>query len=259
VALGIVAAVGVLAYRAAVQRMATERWIAHAHEAAATVDAAVGQLKDAEIAVRAYLVTADEDLVARRELSRATVARTLAALRAAVADDFDLRPQAETLDTMIRAQFAYSDDVLRHRATRALPSAELNARLAEATRRLDEIAGLAAQVQHAERRVLAALAASAEARTQRALTGLAGGIVVGVSVIAAVLALLDREVRRRRQAEDQLAAGRHAQMGLRDLDVATAVSHGAMTAIGSGTRERREVDDDRRPAVRRALQSDAPA
>jgi hypothetical protein len=51
---------------------------------------------------------------------------------------------------------AYADDVIDQRRTRDPAPAELQARLAEDLRRLDEIRGLAARVQNAERRRLTA-------------------------------------------------------------------------------------------------------
>ena len=53
---------GGLAYRNAAELIGTQAWIAHTHEVLDTLDATVSLMKDAEIAVRGYLVTGADDL-----------------------------------------------------------------------------------------------------------------------------------------------------------------------------------------------------
>ena len=232
-ALGIVAVVGVVAYRNTLHLIATEQWIAHAHEVLETVDGAVGQVKDAEIALRGYLITADDELARRREVVHPALARTLAQLRALVADDPEQQRNVDAVDAAVRATLAYGDDLLRHRGTRTIGPAELDARLDESLRRMDEIRGLAAQVEHVERRLLDARERTAYAGTRHALTALGGGIVLGLGVLIAVLALLDREAHQRQAAEAELLASQRrlelaleaSQMGLWDLDLVHDVSH----------------------------------
>ena len=232
-ALGLVAAVGVVAYRNTLHLIATEHWTAHAHEVLATVDAAVDEVKDAEIALRGYLITADDELARRRAVVHPAVSRTLARLAALVGDDPEQQPNVAAVDAAIRATLAYGDDLLRRRGTRPIGPAELDARLDESLRRMDEIRGLAAQVEHVARRSLDARERAAHAGTRQALAALGGGIVLGLGVLVAVLALLDREARQRRAAEADLLASQRrlelaleaSQMGLWDLDLVNDVSH----------------------------------
>jgi signal transduction histidine kinase len=225
-ALAIAGAVGAATDRNTRQLIATEHAIAHADEVLEAVGAAVGLVKDAEIAVRGYLITADDDLAQRGELARPALMHTLAHLRALVADNPEQQEKVVALDTAVRAKLAYSDDVLRRRRDGEIGIAELDGRLAESMRRTDEIGGLAAQVEHVERRLLAERQQTAHPGTDHALAALRGGFALGVGMLIAALVLLDREVRRRRTAEAELVASqRHlnlaldaSQMALWDLE-----------------------------------------
>src|SRR5262245_12309562 len=78
---------GALAYRSIVELVTLQRWIAHTHDILDTVDATVSSLKDAEIAVRGFLVTADADLARRRETTRPALMEQLRHLGDLVADN----------------------------------------------------------------------------------------------------------------------------------------------------------------------------
>jgi PAS domain S-box-containing protein len=233
VAFGTLLAVGWIAYRHTLDLIGTQHWIAHTHEVLDALDAAVSTTKDAEIAVRGYLVTADEQLARRRALARPELMRQLAHLRALVADNPAQVRNVEALDAAIRAKLAYSDDVVTHRSSRDLGAAELDHRLAEGLRRIDEIEGLAARVAVTERDILATREADAAAGNRRTLLTVAGGTMLALVLLATLLVVLTREVKQRRAVEERLRLSERrltlaldaAQMGLWDLDLATDGSH----------------------------------
>jgi PAS domain S-box-containing protein len=233
VAFGTLLAVGWIAYRNTLDLIDTQRWIAHTHEVLDALDATVSTTKDAEIAVRGYLVTADDHLERRRAVARPTLMRQLARLRALVADNPTQSRNVEALDGAIRAKLAYSDDVVAHRSTRDLGAAELDDRLAEGLRRIDEIEGLAARVAVTERDILATRETDADAGNRRTLVTVAGGTGAALLVLAALLTVLTHEVKHRRGIEARLRLSERrltlaldaAQMGLWDLDLLTDESH----------------------------------
>jgi PAS domain S-box-containing protein len=224
---------GALAYRNTGELVATQRWIAHTHDVLDTVDAAVSIMKDAEIAVRGYLVTADDDLAHRRDVLRPELVERLDHLRLLVADNPEQQRNVDALDAAVRAKLAYSDDVVRHRQERDLGVAELDGRLSEDLRRIDEISGLASLVQRTEQKLLAGREAAAQASTERTLAALVGGTTLGIGLLAAVLLLLRREIGERQRVEHELRVSERrltlaldaAEMGLWDLDLAHDRSH----------------------------------
>jgi len=233
VAFGTLLGLGWLAYRNADDLIGTQRWIAHTHQVLDTVDATVSMMKDAEIAVRGHLVTGDEDLVRRRAVNRPALEEYLDRLRGLVRDNPEQQRNVDALDLAIRAKLAYSDDVIDHRRSRDIGAAELTDRLAEGLRRIDEIEGLAARVDHHERELLAVREAAALTSTTRTYATLGGGTILALALIASVLVLLTREVKQRREVEAQLRMSEHrlthaldaSQMGLWDLDLLTDESH----------------------------------
>ena len=233
VAFGTLLAVGWLAYRNTIDLIGARRWIAHTHEVLDTLDATVSIMKDSEIAVRGYLVTADDQLARRRAVTRPALVRNLAQLRALVADNRDQQRNVEDLDLAIRAKLAYSDDVVANRASRDLGQAELSARLAESLRRIDEIENLAARIAVIERDLLEEREADAVASTRRTVIAVGAGTLLALILLATMLGVLTREVKHRRGVEARLrvSEGRltlaldASQMGLWDLDLRTDESH----------------------------------
>jgi PAS domain S-box-containing protein len=221
--------VGALAYRNILDLVATQRWVAQTHEVLDTVDATVDVLKDAEIVVRGYLVTGDDELARRRELARPALVSGLDRLRVLLADNPKQSQNLETLDAAGRAKLAYSDDVVDQRRARDLGPGELEGRLSESTRRNDEIQNLAAHVNQEERQLLTTREETLATGTQRTLAAVAGGTTVGVGLLFGVLWLLSREIQQRTATEEQLLVSDRrltlaldaAQMGLWDLDLAT--------------------------------------
>jgi PAS domain S-box-containing protein len=224
---------GALAYRNTGELITTQRWIAHTHEVLDTVDAAISTMKDAELAVRGYLVTADDELAVRRDFLRPELVDRLDHLRSLVADNPEQQRNVDALDAAVRAKLAYSDDVIRRRQERDLGVAELTARLSEGLRRMDEIGGLASLVQRTEEELLARRETAAQASTERTLAALVGGTTLGMGLLAAVLLLLRREIGQRQRVEDELRVSERrltlaldaAEMGLWDLDLAHDRSH----------------------------------
>jgi PAS domain S-box-containing protein len=233
VALGLVLAVAWLSYRNTLELIATQRGIAHTHEVLETVEAAVGIMKDAEIAVHGYLVTGDEELARRPVLARPELIATLGRLADLLADNPEQQQRLAGFDAAIRAKIAYADDVMHGRRTRGLDADELSSRLDEGLRRIDEIRGLAAGLEQEERRLLDLRETAAHATTHRSLLVLAIGMVLGVVFLATVVVLLQREIVQRRTAEAQLRTSERrltlaldaSQMGLWDLDLRTDESH----------------------------------
>jgi PAS domain S-box-containing protein len=233
VAFGTLLVVGWLAYQNTLDLIGTQRWIAHTHEVLDTLDETVSIMKDAEIAVRGYLVTADDQLARRRALARPALVNRLGHLRALVADNPEQEGNVEALDLAIRAKLAYSDDVVAQRRARDVGAAELSDRLGEGLRRIDEIEGLAARVAVTERELLAVRETEAAAGNRWTLVTVAGGTVVALALLATMLAVLTREVKQRRRVEERLrvSEGRltlaldASQMGLWDLDLRTDESH----------------------------------
>lgn len=222
-----------LAYRAAHDLIATRRTMAHTRDVLDTVTALVDLVKDGEIAIRDYVVTADDRLVRRRDVLRPEIAHRLRHLRRLVADDPDQTRSVDAFDAGIRAQLAYSDDVAHQRATRDLGPDEIAGRLAEGRRRTDELVGRAALVGTTERERAAAREVGSRARTERALTGLLAATVLGAGLLLAVFFFLQREIAERRRVTAELQTSERrltlaldaSRMGLWDLDLATDRSY----------------------------------
>ena len=86
-ALGLLLGVGMLAYRNTGELVTMQRWIARTHEVLDSVDGAVSIMKDAEIAVRGYLVSGDDELARRHQLMRPALIEQLERLHRA--EDFE--------------------------------------------------------------------------------------------------------------------------------------------------------------------------
>ncbi len=231
--LALLLAVGRLGYHNTLELVEARRWIAHTHDVLDTVESAVAAVKDNEIAVRGFLVTSDEELARRRELARPLLTEQLDRLRTLTADNASQRANVDAFEVAVIAKLAYADDLLERRRTQEFGASELGSRLAESLRRTDEIKGLAAQIQHEERGLLAIREDAAGAKTSRALTTLVGGTLLGVTLLAIVLGVLHREVAEHRATEARLRTSENrltlaldaSQMGLWDLDLVTDESH----------------------------------
>jgi PAS domain S-box-containing protein len=227
VALGLLLGAGGLAYRSTTALTTTQWWVAHTHDVLDTIDAVVGVTKDNAVVLRGFLVTGETELIRRRELNHPALSRHLDHLRDLVADHPEQRDNVAAFDGAIRAKLAYTDDMIRRHRDGRLGAAELHDRLAEGLRRMDEIGGHAARIQHVEHRLLALREAAVHESLRRTLAAVVGGTLLGVALLVGILAILSREIGERRRIEEALrmSEGRltlaldASQMGLWDLDL----------------------------------------
>jgi methyl-accepting chemotaxis protein len=103
--LTILVAVGVLSYLSTLRLVETERTVSHTHEVLAHLEAIPALARQAEAAVRGYVITLDPDLLRQRDTARAKEKETVAKLVKLTADNPRQQRRLETLGPALDAKF----------------------------------------------------------------------------------------------------------------------------------------------------------
>jgi len=196
VALILLIAVGWGAHRSAREQATSAAWVAHTHEAIDALEQVVGGLAEAESSLRGYAVARDLRFFAEFEPAISDATRGLADAARLTQDN---PPQHRTVER-VTPLLGRRVELLRFRAERLKGGAPAQIP-PEAQRLTEQIRRLTGEAIRVERALLRERRLAVEERTLRARNWAAAGILLSVALVLGAFVRLDREMRRRRDAE----------------------------------------------------------
>jgi methyl-accepting chemotaxis protein len=122
VALLIMAAIGVTAYRSTERLIDNASWVAHTHQVLGEVDDLLTKLADAENAARGYILTGEEKYLEPLE-AMGTMARSRKALREFTADNPVQQQRLDVIEPMIDRKIAFMREMIDQRRKMGLQGA----------------------------------------------------------------------------------------------------------------------------------------
>ena len=201
------------------QRLISDaRWVSHSNQVIGALDEMEARLRDAESALRGYVLTDDVEYLANYHTARDLVPGVNARIEQLVADNPPQRARARALSTQVETRLhQMANTLLRYQ------SDGLNGARASMDREVMGASGVIrqqkAQMIDKERELLEQRAASTRGSADVLRVIALLGIPLGLIVIAGVYRLLVREIRRRSVAEKASAeAQARMRQGIAELE-----------------------------------------
>src|SRR5574341_1555750 len=236
-ALLILVVVGVARLRSTTGTVQSGQQVAHALEVVATLEAAIGDLVDLQIGARGFIITGDSAYLDPYRAGLPRLPRDLEALRRLTADNPAQQRRLDRLDSLTspaRAIFARNIEVRRREGFAA--AARIVA-TREGKRTMEAARAVAAEMERAERVLLAQRTATArqEARLARSAAVL-GAVVASLTVLGAAW-WIGRDLAGRRRSEAALQASEERFRALAasaNDSIVSADHHGVITYFNPG-------------------------
>lgn len=204
-ALGVLAAVGILGYQSTTHFIETSRAVARSQQALTALEAVYSLLNQAETSQRGYLLLGDEADLAPRAAAVARLNERIAELKQLLADDPVLREQIAALEQRAAERLRLLDRVLEVRRTEGFEAARRHLAASPGRHEMRAVRDLVALVQSELGKRLESHQQAARAGARRALGTLALLLAFTVVFLSVLYARIRREMRERRQAQEALA------------------------------------------------------
>lgn len=205
IVIAVLAALGFEAVSIARQAVDAGRTVSHTYDVLGHVQALLSAATDAEASVRGFALTGREDFLTRDRQARATAQSTLNQLRSLTADNPDEQRRLDLVEAAVRRRFALLDEAIAERREGGIDAAVARSQAMRGAQAMDEARRGIADVEAAERALLAPRLARAD-RVAVLLDFIVGFGVAFVFVSgAAVFLLVRREFRLRAELASRSA------------------------------------------------------
>ncbi len=181
-------------------------WVTHTHVVIERLETLRSEVLKVENARRGYVLTGDEEFLARASSGRDEIQKTLGALRTLTADNAAQQKELDELQPLVQSRLELIDRSMAiHRTAQAddarqtaltMPGAELTTRILAA---LDEMGSR-------EQALLRERSEQVDRSARRSRIALALVMVVTIALILAAFALLRKQVGERTRAEEEVRA-----------------------------------------------------
>ncbi len=203
-ALIVLVAVGVVAYRNTVGLIDTGRWVTHTQQVLTELEATLSTVTAAEAAQRGYLITGEEEDLAPYRGAVAAVDGHITRLKALTADNVTQQGRITSLDFVVNATLEEMDETIGLRQRGGLEAARQAVLTDVGMQNMSAVRAIIANMESEENSLLAGRAEESEARARNALITFAGLALLGVFILALIYYVITYEDVRRRDAEQKL-------------------------------------------------------
>ncbi|HVN07879.1 MAG TPA: CHASE3 domain-containing protein [Patescibacteria group bacterium] len=200
----LVAAIGGLSLRSLAEQGEDARWVAHTHVVIEELETLRAEVLKAENARRGYVLTGDNRFRARFSAARDELQKTLGSLRTLTADNREQQKQTAELQPLVQRRLELLELSVssprsaqleeRGQAAYTLPGAELTGRIMESVNAME----------NAEQDLLGKRDAEARTSSRRTELLLVLGMVATIGMVLGAFLLLQREVKERARAEEEV-------------------------------------------------------
>src|SRR5579875_261057 len=204
-----VVAVGALSYRRIVQTDRDQQWVAHAQAVREQLDNLLLDLTDAETGQRGYLITGKEDYLGPYDGARARVQRRLAKIRSATSGNPATQSELNRLKPLIDGKFAELQNTIEARRVGHTRQALAEVETDSGKKTMDQIRQIVSRMAAQEDRLLAVRKLDAEASSRKMKMVIIFGYALAFALVMAAVALIQQEVKSRREAEQAVRQSEH--------------------------------------------------
>ena len=200
----LVAAIGGLSLRSLAEQGEDARWVAHTHVVIEELETLRAEVLKAENARRGYVLTGDSRFRARFSAARDELQKTLGSLRTLTADNREQQKKTAELQPLVQRRLELLELSVssprsaqleeRGQAAYTLPGAELTGRIMESVNAME----------NAEQDLLGKRDAEARTSSRRTELLLVLGMVATIGMVLGAFLLLQREVKERARAEEEV-------------------------------------------------------
>jgi len=200
----LVAAIGGLSLRSLAEQGEDARWVAHTHVVIEELETLRAEVLKAENARRGYVLTGDNRFRARFSAARDELQKTLGSLRTLTADNREQQKKTAELQPLVQRRLELLELSVssprsaqleeRGQAAYTLPGAELTGRIMESVNAME----------NAEQDLLGKRDAEARTSSRRTELLLVLGMVATIGMVLGAFLLLQREVKERARAEEEV-------------------------------------------------------
>ena len=200
----LVAAIGGLSLRSLAEQGEDARWVAHTHVVIEELETLRAEVLKAENARRGYVLTGDNRFRARFSAARDELQKTLGSLSTLTADNREQQKKTAELQPLVQRRLELLELSVssprsaqleeRGQAAYTLPGAELTGRIMESVNAME----------NAEQDLLGKRDAEARTSSRRTELLLVLGMVATIGMVLGAFLLLQREVKERARAEEEV-------------------------------------------------------
>ena len=198
--------ISIVAYRDTRTLIDTNRQVVHTQEVLVTLERVLSELKDAETGQRGYLITGEEPYLEPYRAALSTVERTMQQLRRLTAETPAQEQRLAALEPLVRQKLAELQETIDVRTRVGFAAAAQIVRTDRGKRLMDNIRAVVQDMVSAERTLLSQRTHTTEAGAQTTLSTIVYGNVLACVVVALASYTISRQLTKRRQAEQALAA-----------------------------------------------------
>ena len=202
VALVLLIAMGIVAYRTTKLLVTSKDWVAHTQEVQADLDDVRADIMGAEFSRRGYTITNDETLLDEYRSAVADLPRAMARLRQLTADNPSRKSKLDELQSLIDRTLSLQAGAVESRR-HGRPDLQQDIQITHQTAGLaEQTSALIQAIDNDENRLLAQRQTASDAAYRRTLQvlGIAFGLVL--FLLAAEFSLLDIEFRRHERTQE---------------------------------------------------------
>jgi PAS domain S-box-containing protein len=205
-ALMLLLVISVVAYRDTRTLIDVNRRVFHAQEVLVTLERVLSELKDAETGQRGYLITGEERYLEPYHAARNTVEGTIQHLRRLTAETPDQHQRLAALEPLVTRKLAELQETIDVRARAGFAAAAQVVRTDRGEQLMDNVRTVVQDMVSAEQLLLRQRRQTAEADAHATLSTIAYGDVLAFVVVALAGYTASRDLTKRQQAEQALAA-----------------------------------------------------
>jgi len=210
VALVVLASIAALSYQSIVSFRDRAKWVDHSYEVLHTTELIFSELKDAETAVRGFVITRDEAYLDPYRKARESIPRHVERLLSLTGDNPEQTSRGKTLTDLAQERLNSAESTLRiyRKGAESSVRPEVKRQLDSGKSVMDEVRRVIAEFREEEERLLRIRADETNRSAQQTIAVIVAGNVVSLTGLALAFLLLRRDVTDRARA--QIAAQRLA-------------------------------------------------
>ncbi len=205
-ALALLVTISVIAFRNANALIETNREVVRTHEVLAALDQVLSELRDSETGQRGYLITGEEPYLEPYQDSVGKVEQSAQKLQQLTVDNPNWQRQIAALQPLITQKLAELQETIELRQKMGFEAAQRVVLTDRGKQLMDDIRSVSAKIESTERTLLIQRTAAAEAATQNTLLAIVYGNILAFVFVGLSGTVVSRDLTKRRQAEQALAA-----------------------------------------------------
>jgi PAS domain S-box-containing protein len=203
-ALLILFVLSLVTYRSLRLALDSSRRVAHTQDVIATTEACLSLLKDAETGQRGYLITGSERYLEPYQTARAELPQLLTKLRDLVANNAGQQQHLAAVEPLMMQKLAELQETIDLRANHGFAAAQAVVLTDRGKQTMDALRALAHNIEHEEHTLLQQRQAATEASATKSVMTLVAGNAFAFVVVGLAGFAVNRDLRRRQQAEHEL-------------------------------------------------------